>query len=159
VVGLIIVLWRLRKQLAPSMWAGDRNGRFVRTACIGLILAVVFTAMVVNKFVSLADGADEDAFFAEILPFLLALDHSTFLLVVTNVVFGMLAAASVVSEMSNRIIYWGLNIGAAGFIVGLITESAPLKRTFTPILGVALLYGIYTHLRAEPRMDSVEAVV
>ncbi|MDH3189914.1 MAG: hypothetical protein OEM39_04640 [Acidimicrobiia bacterium] len=37
-----------------------------------------------------------------------------------------------------------------GFIVGLITESASLKRTFTPILGLALLYGIYQYLTAKP---------
>jgi hypothetical protein len=47
-------------------------------------------------------------------------------------------------------------VGAVGFVIGLITESAPLKRTFTPILGLALLYGIYLHLTAKPR--ELEAV-
>ncbi len=157
VIGLLIFLWRLRKELAPARWRGDVSGRFVRTACLGLVLAVVLTAIVVNKFVS--GGDDQEALFAEILPFILALDHSTFLLVVTNVVFGMLAASSVVSDLTNRIVYYGLNVGAAGFIVGLIMESAPLKRTFTPILGTALLFGIYSHLRAQPRIESAEAVV
>jgi len=35
-----------------------------------------------------------------------------------------------------------VNIGIAGFGAGLITRTAPLKRTFTPIMGLALLVGI-----------------
>ncbi len=115
---------------------------------------MVLTAIVVQKFVS-ATG-DDDAVFALIEPYLLALDHTTFILVVTNVIFAMLTAASAVSDLSSRVIYWGINVGAVGFVIGLITESAPLKRTFTPILGLALLYGIYVHLTAKPR--ELEAV-
>jgi predicted membrane protein len=70
--------------------------------------------------------------------------------VVTNVIFALLAAASVVSETSNRIIFYGVNVGAIGFIVGLVSESSTMKRIFTPILGLTLLYGIYVHLTAKP---------
>ena len=64
-------------------------------------------------------------------------------------VLAMMAMSAVVSDMANRVIYTGLNVGAAGFIVGLLAESSTLKRIFTPILGLALLYGIYTHLTAK----------
>lgn len=114
VIGLVIFLWRMRKDLAPSRWRDGMAGVMLRTAALGLVVAVVLTAIVVNKFVANA-GGDEDSFFEEILPYL-------------------------------------LNIGVVGFLVGLITESAVLKRIFTPILGVAILYGIYVHLRAEPEM-------
>jgi hypothetical protein len=149
VIGLLIFLWRLRKELVPARWRGGIENVMLRTAVLGLVAAVVLTAIVVNKFVT--GGDDEDAVFEALKPYLLALDHTTFLLVVTNVIFSLLTVASMVSERSSKIIYWGLNIGAVGFIVGLITESATLKRVFTPILGVALLYGIYVHLRAKPR--------
>jgi len=33
--------------------------------------------------------------------------------------------------------------------VGLATENTTLKRIFTPILGLALLYGIWTYLTAK----------
>jgi len=156
VIGLLIFLWRMRKEMAPSRWRGDLVGAYSRTAVLGLVVAVVLTAIVVNKFVS--GTGDEEALFEEILPWLLALDHSTFLLVVTNVVFGMLAVASIVSDMSNRIIYYGMNVGAVGFIVGLIAESKELKRTFTPILGIAILYGIYVHLTAKPAVIESDSV-
>jgi hypothetical protein len=151
VIGLLIFLWRLRKELAPARWRGGIENVMLRTAVLGLIAAVVLTAIVVNKFVAAGDAANDDAFFEEVAPYLLALDHTTFLLVVTNVIFALMTVADTVSEQSSKIVYWGLNIGAVGFIIGLITESAPLKRVFTPILGLALLYGIYIHLRAKPR--------
>ncbi|MGA7227043.1 MAG: hypothetical protein WBZ40_08285 [Acidimicrobiia bacterium] len=44
---------------------------------------------------------------------------------------------------------------ALAFAVGLIAESAPIKRVFTPILGLGLLYGIYTYLTA-PTREAVE---
>lgn len=155
VIGLVIFLWRMRVDLAPSRWKDGTAGVMLRTAALGLVVAVVLTAIVVNKFVANA-GADEDTFFAEVLPYLLALDHSTFVLVVTNVIFAMLAVASQVTERANRMIYAGLNIGVVGFLAGLILESAVLKRIFTPILGLAILYGIYVHLRAEPAVSPSE---
>jgi hypothetical protein len=75
-------------------------------------------------------------------------DHINFIMVMTNLIFAMMAVGSVVSESANRIIYWGANIGVLGFAVGIFTENSTLKRIFTPILGLALLYGIYTYLTA-----------
>lgn len=149
VIGLLIFLWRMRKELVPARWSGAMSGVMFRTAALGMIVAVVFTAIVVNKFIALGDEVTDEAF-EDLLPYLLALDHSTFVLVVTNIVFGLLAVSSAVGEASNRIIYAGINVGIIGFLAGLVTESATLKRVFTPILGLAILYGIFVHLRAKP---------
>lgn len=149
IIGLGIFLWRLRSELAPSRWSGSASAVMLRTAMLGLVAAVVLTAMVVQKFV--AGGDDEEALFAEILPFILALDHTTFILVVTNAIFAVMSATAIITDSANRIVYAGVNIGAIGFVIGLLTESATMKRIFTPILGVALLYGIYLHLTAAPR--------
>ena len=152
VIGLVIFLWRLRREISPSQWRGETPGIMLRTAAVSLIAAVALTGIIVNMFVS--GGEDEEALFQEILPFLLALDHTTFILVVTNVIFALMAVASIVADGSNRLIYAGTNIGAAGFVVGLLTESAVLKRIFTPILGVTLLYGIWMYLTAKPRQTA-----
>lgn len=156
VVGLGIFLWRLRTELAPTRWRGPARELMLRTSMIGLIAAVGLTAYLVNKFVS--GGEDEEALFAEILPIILALDHTTFILVVTNAIFAMMTTGSTVADEINRRIYYGTNIGAIGFVIGLLAESALLKRIFTPILGVALLYGIYVYLRAEVRTSDSEPV-
>jgi hypothetical protein len=109
---------------------------------IGLLVGIGLLAYVVSLFV----GGSE---FEEIQHWLVALDHVNFIAVVTNLIFAMMALASDVTERANRIIFWGTNIGIAGFVAGLVSENAILKRAFTPILGLALLYGIYTYLTAD----------
>ncbi len=71
-----------------------------------------------------------------------------FIAVMTNVLFGVLAAAisSGRTRLANRILLWGVNIGIVGFALGLITTTQVLKRIFTPIMGVALLVGIGFYL-------------
>jgi hypothetical protein len=142
VVGLIILLVRLRGFLAPSQWGGSIVEAMPRVAVIGLLVGIGLLAYVVSLFV----GGSE---FEEIQHWLVALDHVNFIAVVTNLIFAMMALASDVTERANRIIFWGTNIGIAGFVAGLVSENAILKRAFTPILGLALLYGIYTYLTAD----------
>jgi hypothetical protein len=142
VIGLIILLVRLRSFLAPSQWGGSIVEAMPRVAVIGLVVGIGLLAYVVSLFVG---GAE----FEEIQHWLIALDHVNFILVVTNLIFAMMAIASNVSETSNRIIFWGTNIGITGFVAGLVTENATLKRIFTPILGLALLFGIFTYLTAK----------
>jgi hypothetical protein len=141
VVGLVILVWRLRTYLAPSEWGGSVPGTMARTAVLGLIIGIALFAYVVSLFVS---GAE----FEEISPWLVAVDHINFIMVMTNLIFAMMAIGSAVSESANRLIYWGANVGVLGFAVGIFTENSTLKRIFTPILGLALLYGIYTYLTA-----------
>lgn len=151
VIGLIILVWRLRAYLAPSQWGGPVSGVMARTAVLGLIIGVVLFAYVVSLFVS---GAD----FEEIVPWLLAVDHINFIMVMTNLIFAMMAIATAVSEGANRLIFWGVNTGVLGFAVGLFTENATLKRIFTPILGISLLYGIYTYLTAKEKQPAAAEV-
>jgi hypothetical protein len=142
VVGLIILLVRLRSFLAPSQWGGSIVEAMPRVAVVGLVVGIGLLAYVVSLFVG---GAE----FEEIQHWLIALDHVNFIAVITNLIFAMMALASDVTERANRIIFWGTNIGITGFVAGLVTENASLKRVFTPILGLALLFGIYTYLTAD----------
>ena len=70
----------------------------------------------------------------------------------------MLILSVDVDETVNRVIFWGVNVGVAGFSLGLVAQSASLKRIFTPILGLALLFGIYSYLKAGPREQGSEGV-
>jgi hypothetical protein len=149
VIGILIVLWRLRRHLAPSAWAAEPS-RFARTAVLGLVPTVALTAMVVQNFASGAELTD----FEHIL---IALDHSTFLLVATMLILAMMVGGSEVSRTGATVMYYGLLIGALGFVVGLLAESAVMKRIFTPILGLALLHAIVTLLRAGDRRSAAPA--
>jgi len=143
IVGAVILIVRFRKQLAPSQWGGPVINRFVRTPILGLVVVVALIAYLISQIMG---GAD----FEEFLPIALTMDHVNFLIVMSNLIFGMMAIATRASETAGRIVYWGLNIGVVGFAVGLITEDTTLKRIFTPILGLALLYGIWVYWTAKP---------
>ncbi|MEA1902837.1 MAG: hypothetical protein U9N56_04850 [Actinomycetota bacterium] len=143
VVGAVILVVRFRKQLAPSQWGGPVINRFARTPILGLLAVVALIAYLISQ---ITGGAE----FEELLPTALAMDHLNFLMVMTNLIFGMMVLATTASETTGKIVYWGLNIGVVGFAVGLITENSTLKQVFTPILGVALLYGIWAYSMAKP---------
>lgn len=141
-LGAVVLIGRFRRSLAPSRWSGPPVNQFVRTAVVGMIVVV---ALVIYLISQLSTGAT----FAEIGHIALAFDHLNFIMVITNLVFAMLIMSSDISDLVNRFIFWGVNIGVAGFAVGLITESSALKRIFTPILGLTLLYAIWTYSTAK----------
>ena len=115
---------------------------------MALILSVVLLGYVVSRIVG---GAE----FTDILPYLLALDHITFIGVMTNLLFGLAitVAGGWDGSLTDRLIVWGVNLGLATFAVGLITESPALKRIGTPLMGAALLLGIWTFFKALSRKD------
>lgn len=147
VAGAVILVIRFRKHLTPSQWGGPVVNRMVRTPIIGLVAVVVLIAYLIGQIVG---GAE----FEDLLGVALAMDHINFLMVITNLVFAMAILSTTMSETTGKIIYWGLNIGVVGFAVGLITEVAEVKRIFTPILGLALLYGIWAYIASEPAATS-----
>ena len=150
IIGAIILVVRFRKQLAPSQWGGAAINRFARMPVIGLLIVVALIAYLISQFMG-------GAAFEEIAPTAVTFDHVNFLMVITNLLFGMMVVASEVSEASAKAIWWGLNLGVVGFAIGIISEEAILKRIFTPILGIALLYAIWVFWRAEPAESKLEA--
>ncbi len=152
IVGTVILIVRFWKQLAPSQWGGPVINRFVRTPVVGLVVVVVLIAYLISRFIA---GDD----FAEVLPVAFAMDHINFLIVMTNLIFAMMLLSSSASENAGRIVYWGLNVGVVGFAIGLLTENQILKRVFTPMLGLALLYGLWVFWTAEPVGEPTESQV
>ncbi len=150
VVGLFVFLPRVFKDLAPSRWTESISGLFARFAVVGLVISVALVVVVIMEFTS---GAD----FEEFVHVLLAYDHTNFILVMTNIILGLMAASSAVSVTTNRWLVAAVNVGAAGFVVGLLTQSTAMKRIFTPILGVALLWAIWAYLTSSPRSEMAEA--
>jgi hypothetical protein len=108
---------------------------------------VAVVVLIAYLVVLLSGGAE----FEELIPVLVAMDHVNFLLVMTSLIFAVLLRGHVVKESSAMIAYTGLVIGVVGFAIGILSDVTLLKRIFTPILGLALLHGIFTFLRAQPR--------
>lgn len=141
-VGALVLIGRFRRQLAPSQWSGPPVNQFVRTAVLGMIVSVGLIVYLIGR---ISTGEE----FEDVMHIGLAFDHINFLMVLTNLIFAMMIMAVAVSDTVNRVVFWGVNVGVAGFAVGLIAQNAAIKRVFTPILGLALLYGIYRYSTAD----------
>ena len=78
-----------------------------------------------------------------------AMDHAMFIGVMTNGLFGLVY--EVAAERRSRwpwadhVLFWGMNVGVVGFVIGLAQQSAPLKQVFAPIMGTAILIAIVTY--------------
>jgi predicted membrane protein len=83
---------------------------------------------------------------------LIASDHAVFIGVMTNAVLGLLMYAAerrgAAPSALAQVVFWGVNIGLVGFLVGLIGEVTILKQVFTPIMGTALLIAIVAFILA-----------
>ena len=125
--------------MLPDGWRGSGVGKFPRFALIGLVGYLVLLTVLVSWIVR--DVINFDSMTPKQEGLLLAFDHTMFIGVMTNVLFGVIAANFLTQRtaIANRILWWGVNIGIVGFAIGLITVNSTMKRIFTPIMGVALL--------------------
>jgi len=159
-VGTIMVAVRNgRAAMAVSWTSGGK--RHLAIAIPWLVAAVVFQALLVQQFI-----AAKGDFTQVSVGLIHSLDHSYFVGLMTNVLFGsilvFLADRMRTWPWAGSVIFWGLNIGAASFVTVLLTAgSGEGKAAFSnpvaftaPIMGLAALLGIATLLM---RLQSSEA--
>lgn len=154
IVAGLMMLWRSRSMLLPAGWKGAGVGAFPRLSLLFLVAYLVLLTILVSWLIS--GSIDFDAMTDSQLGLLLAFDHTMFIGVMTNVLFGVLAVnlAGERVALGNRILLWGVNVGIVGFAIGLISVTAVLKRTFTPLMGLALLVGIWVYFAEMRRSRS-----
>jgi len=97
------------------------------------------------------------------LGLLIALDHSIFVGVMTNAIFGLLQGATqerhTIWPWAEDVLFWGINIGLIGFLITLLSGVLVLERFFTPIMGLSILLGLLTYglrMRTPPVVEKVE---
>jgi predicted membrane channel-forming protein YqfA (hemolysin III family) len=80
---------------------------------------------------------------------LIALDHTVFIGVMTNALFGLIYEATTERRSfwswADHVLFLGMNIGVTGFIISLLTNIPSLERIFTPIMGLSILLGLLTY--------------
>ena len=139
IVAFVVHMWG---KIAPRAWSGESADNFGRAAVVGLVVGIGLLVYVVQLFTS---GQLDPETGEGPLGVLIAFDHAMFIGVMTNALFAAVAARSAVQSLTNRIVLVAVNFGLALFLIGLVTDEAVLKQLGTPILGVALLYGIATY--------------
>jgi len=150
--GSIIVAVRLGRAAVGVSWTSGGK-RFVAVAIPFLIAAVVFQFLLVQQFIAAQGDITKVS-----IGLLHSLDHSYFVGLMTNLLFGaimlFLADQPRPWAWADGVVFWGLNLGAAAFIVVLLTVgSGEGKAAFShpvaftaPIMGLSALLGIATLL-------------
>jgi hypothetical protein len=157
VIAVIIFIVRFAPRVVRISWVSRTGERFFALSAIFLVVNV---AILLYLIVSILSGALTD--FTAAPGVLIALDHSMFIGVMTNALFGLIQVAT--SERrsfwpwADHVLFWGMNVGLTGFLVTLILEQQGPEKIFTPIMGLSILLGLLTYAIRMRRPAEPEAV-
>jgi hypothetical protein len=129
--------------MVARLWPGVRNVRMADGSSALLAAPTVFW-LIANIFMFIyLIGKYQGDFDNVPTNLILALDHMMFIGVMSNSLFAQARAATPqVGPQAVRILFFAMNIGLAGFALGLLADTAVLKRIFTPIMGLGILFGV-----------------
>ncbi len=156
VIGIVIIAVRFGGRALGAPWGEAGGIRHIAIAVpflvLGLILEILFLASIIQAqgdFTKVSVGMVH------------ALDHSFFIGVMTNTLFGMILILTASQgptrawPWADNLIFWGLNLGAASFIavllfVGSGYSSGPFQHPVAytaSVMGLSALLGIATFQR------------
>ena len=149
-IGAVVVAVRLGRAALGVSWVAGAK-RHLAMAVGFLVLAKILEAILVQQFIAAQGDINKVS-----IGLLHALDHSYFIGLMTNMAFGAILVLTAdrprAWPWADQLIFWGLNIGAVGFVaVLIIAGSGEGAKPFThpvsfiaPIMGLAALLGIAT---------------
>jgi hypothetical protein len=156
VIGIVIIAIRFGGKVISAPWGDPSGTRHIAIAVpflvVGLVLEITFLAMIIQA---------QGDFTKVPLGLVHALDHTMFVGLMTNTLFGMILIATAsqgaarVWPWADNLIFWGLNLGAASFIavllfVGSGYNSGPFQHPVAytaSLMGLSALLGIVTFQR------------
>jgi hypothetical protein len=141
IIAYIIHMWG---RIKPSAWVAGGGTNFGRMAVLGLVVGIGLLVYVVQLFTS---GQLDPETGTGPVGVLTAFDHAMFIGVMTNALFAAITARSTLTAGATRLVLWAVNTGVVLFLIGLVSDTVVLKRIGTPILGVALLFAIFSYWR------------
>ena len=141
VVGVGIMVARLWPGMRRLDVAGAGPSFVASPTVVWLVLNIMFFIYLIARF---------QGDFDPVRPgLILALDHMMFIGVMSNVLFAQVRdAAPAAKPAAVRVLFYLMNVGLAGFVLGLLADAAILKQVFTPIMGLGILHGIVLFTRA-----------
>jgi len=153
IIAVVIYLVRFVPRFVRTSWLERSSGRFFVLSGIFLVVNV---ALLTYFIVTTITGINGPA------GLLIAVDHSMFIGVMSNALFGLIQDASGEQRSfwpwADDILFWGMNIGVTGFLVALITGVKLLESIFTPIMGLSILLAILTYFIRLSRPSKAEFV-
>jgi len=150
-VAVVIFIARIWPTALRGPWGAATPTRHFSVASIWAVASLLLFMYIVFTIIS---APDPDT--AELpLNILIASDHAVYLGVITNVVVGLLSLLFLRGRAGwvSQVIFWGINLGLLVFAIGLILDSAEIKRIGAPLMGVTLLAAL-GYLAARMLSDS-----
>ncbi|HUG32038.1 MAG TPA: hypothetical protein VMM14_04030 [Acidimicrobiia bacterium] len=153
VLAIITFTVHMWGQIKPSEWSGAGGDDFARMGSLFLLVGVGLLVYVVQLFIS---GEIDPETGTGPVRVVLAFDHALFIGVMTNALFAMVSRTT--TRPSPSALIWLVNGGVVVFLVGLVADSDVLIQIGAPVMGLALIYGIYVFLTSM-RPFAVEPMV
>ena len=141
-VAVVIFVIRVFPRALGRSWTDADPGRHFAAASIWAVAALLLFMYLVFSFIT-AENPDDPA--ALPLNVLLASDHAVYIGVITNVVVGLLSLLFLRGRAPSwvaQVIFWGINLGLLVFAIGLILDTAEIKRIGAPLMGATLLLAL-----------------
>jgi hypothetical protein len=143
VVAVVLFVVRIGRRALGVGWLDTNPIRHVGAASIWVVGALILFMYLVASFITSADPSDPNALPLNVL---IASDHSVYIGVITNLMLCLLAVltadAPARPAWASHLIFWGVNLGLLVFVVGLILDTAEIKRIGAPVMGVTLLLAL-----------------
>ena len=140
-VAVVAFIVRVGPRVLRVSWLAAEPIRHLAMASIWVVVSLLLFMYIVYLFIS--KPGDPNALPVNIL---VASDHAVYIGVITNIVLGLLTVlllrADVRRSWVGQVIFWGVNIGLLVFVVGLIVDTAELKRIGAPLMGITLLLAL-----------------
>ena len=154
VAATVMVLVRLGGAIRRVDWMAADGPRYAAIVPLYLVIGVVLVVVLVQQFIAAA--GDQSKISQGLIH---SLDHTFFVGVMTNALFGAILAAAKgrprVWPWADQLVFWGLNVGVLAFtavlvFVGSSSGAKPFAHPVAytaPIMGLAALLGIVTFAR------------
>lgn len=165
-VSVVLFAIRIWPRSLRVGWLAANPIRHFAASSVWVVFALALFMYIVYQFVaSGATSSDPNAAPPFALGILLASDHSAYIGIVTNIMLGLLTmlllARSRRPSWLSHVIFWGVNLGLVVFVVGLIANTAEIKRIGAPVMGTTLLIALailaYAALRETLSEDDFES--
>jgi hypothetical protein len=140
-VAVVLFAIRIWPRALGRSWTDADPARHFGIASLWAVAALILFMYLVFTFISAANPDDPAAFPLNVL---IASDHAVYIGVVTNIVLGLMSLLFLRGSAPwiAQVIFWGVNLGLLVFVVGLIVDTAEIKRIGAPLMGITLLVAL-----------------
>ncbi len=132
--GVVLFVKRMWPNFRAVAWLQGSTARFAAAAGIAIVVNIMFINYLAARYEGDFDKVPDRH--------LLALDHTMFVGVLTNAIFGLLLGVTQKDTRGRAVmdaVFYGMNVGLIGFVISLLADSIWLERIATPLMGVSIL--------------------